>query len=97
MLISDDFLIVTAFISFIAAAVLRLMDNSGSILLKNSIYIESSYVSRSLLKKYIFNENGIGFKKSLKRVLVIRSIHNFCLLVSIMSIVWVIIRNILFE
>ncbi|WP_299258395.1 hypothetical protein [uncultured Aquimarina sp.] len=96
MLISDDFLVVIAFISFIAAAILRLIDNSGSILLKHSIYIESSYISRSLLKKYIFNENEIDFKKSLKRVLVIRNIHNFCLLVSITTIGWVITRNIFF-
>ncbi|WP_299313190.1 hypothetical protein [uncultured Aquimarina sp.] len=96
MLISDDFLVVIAFISFIAAAILRLIDNSGSILLKYSIYIESSYISRSLLKKYIFNENEIDFKKSLKRVLVIRNIHNFCLLVSITTIGLVITRNIFF-
>jgi len=93
MTISDDTMILMSFISFIVAVMFRLLDNSGSILLTHNVYIESSYVSRSIIKYHLNRIDKIGLKKKLNSILIARNIHDFFLLGAILIFSSVIIIN----
>ncbi len=95
MVISDDFLLVISFTAFITAVIIRLLDTSGSILLKNGVYIISSYPPRSFLREYMSKETPVILKNKLRKIFILRNAHNFHMVIAIVSFFWVIARNIL--
>ncbi len=76
---------------FIIAVAFRLLDNSAAIFLKHDILVDTSYVSADIIKEHIDNSGDIKLKKSLKRALLFRKLHNFFMILMVISIPPVII------
>ncbi|MBQ4818840.1 hypothetical protein [Aquimarina sp. MMG016] len=76
---------------FIIGVVFRLLDNSASIFLNNEILVDSSYVSGEVIKDYIDSAKDPKLKKSLKRALLFRRLHNFFMVLMLISLPPVII------
>lgn len=79
---------------FIIAVGFRLMDNSGYLLLKQEIIIESSYVSLKILKEQLNTTADEIFKQKLRQVLVYRKLHRFFLILMLVSLpvtVWALV------
>ena len=79
---------------FIIAVGFRLLDNSGYLLLKKEIIIESSYVSLKVLKEQLNNTADEIFKRRLRQVLIYRKLHRFFLILMVISLpvtVWVLV------
>ncbi len=76
---------------FIIAVAFRLLDNSAAIFLKHDILVETSYVSADVIREHIVTSEDIKLKKALKRALVFRKLHNFFMILMVISIPPVII------
>lgn len=76
---------------FIVAVAFRLMDNSASTFLDHDILVDSSYVSNSLIRKQMETTEDVNLKKSLKRSLVFRKLHNIFMVLAVVSLPPVII------
>lgn len=76
---------------FIIAVAFRLLDNSASIFLKHDILVDTSYVSGDVIREHINNSGDIKLKKSLMRALLFRRLHNFFMILMVISIPPVII------
>ncbi len=76
---------------FIIAVAFRLMDNSASIFLKHDILVDTTYVSADIIREHINITDDVKLKASLKRALVFRKLHNFFMILMIISIPPVII------
>ena len=90
-----EYLVVIAVCSpvffFIIGVIFRLLDNSSSIFLNNEILVDSSYVSGDIIREHINNSDDPQLKKSLKRALIFRKMHNLFMLLMVISIPPVII------
>ena len=93
-LFNSSSLIVFAFLSFLIGVMLRLLDNSASIFLNHKIFVQSSYVSKSIIKEQIENTKDSIFKKSLQNILLLRKLHNFFILLSVILIFLIVIKNV---
>lgn len=86
----DDSLVILAIgapvIFFIIGVVFRLLDNSSSIFLKNEILVDSSYVSKDIVKEHIQRTNDESLKKALKKAMVFRKLHNLFMVLMVISI-----------
>ncbi|MBP2833243.1 hypothetical protein J8281_13700 [Aquimarina sp. U1-2] len=76
---------------FIIAVAFRLLDNSAAIFLKHDILVDTSYVSADVIREHIFSSEDIKLRKSLKRALLFRKLHNFFMILMVISIPPVII------
>lgn len=76
---------------FIIAVVFRLLDNSASLFLDNEILVDSSYVSADLIKQQIEDTEDIQLKKSLKKSLLYRKLHNLFMILAVVALPPVII------
>ncbi|KAA1247507.1 hypothetical protein F0000_03350 [Aquimarina sp. RZ0] len=90
MLKLTEYLIAIAICSplffFIVAVAFRLLDNSASIFLDHEILVDSSYVSRDLIRNHIENTEDVKLKKLLKRALVYRKLHNLFMILAVISL-----------
>lgn len=90
-----EYLVVIAVCSpvffFIIGVIFRLLDNSSSIFLNNEILVDSSYVSGDIIREHINSSDDPQLKKSLKRALIFRKMHNLFMLLMVISIPPVII------
>lgn len=73
-------------ILFILGVVFRLLDNSSSIFLNHEILVDSSYVSKELIKTHIENTDDPELKKSLTKALWYRKLHNLFMILMVVSI-----------
>ncbi|TPN86196.1 hypothetical protein [Aquimarina algicola] len=91
----EEYLIAIAICSplflFIIAVGFKLLDNSASIFLRHDILVDTSYVSGDTIRKYIRETQDEKLKNSLKRSLVFRKLHNFFMILMVISIPPVII------
>ncbi|MDX1544088.1 MAG: hypothetical protein R3214_09095 [Christiangramia sp.] len=71
---------------FIIAVAFRLLDNSTSLFLQRDILINSSNVSRSLLKKQISINSDPEFTRQLKKALIIRNIQQSFMAFAVVSV-----------
>ena len=71
---------------FIVAVSFRLMDNSAYLFLKNDILINSSNVSRSVLKAQIQTAEDPLFTRQLKRALLFRNLQQSFLILAVISL-----------
>ncbi|MCH4822260.1 hypothetical protein ML462_03660 [Gramella lutea] len=71
---------------FIIAVSFRLMDNSAYLFLKNEILINSSNVSRKLLKKHINIAEDPEFIRKLRRALLYRNLQQSFMVLAIISL-----------
>tara|TARA_B100000929_G_scaffold290430_1_gene283943 strand:- start:630 stop:932 length:303 start_codon:yes stop_codon:yes gene_type:complete len=71
---------------FIIAVSFRLLDNSTYLFLKNDILVNSSNVSRSLLKKQIKSSQDNEFTRQLKRALLFRNLQQSFMMLAIISL-----------
>ncbi|HKJ48790.1 MAG TPA: hypothetical protein VJ973_06855 [Christiangramia sp.] len=71
---------------FIIAVIFRLMDNSAYLFLKKEILINSSNVSRNVLKKEINATEDQEFTKQLKKALVFRNLQQAFMISAIVSL-----------
>ena len=71
---------------FIIAVSFRLLDNSTYLFLKNDILVNTSNVSRSLLKKQIKCSRDEEFTRQLKRALLFRNLQQSFMLLAIISL-----------
>ncbi|RZS99008.1 hypothetical protein EV197_0210 [Aquimarina brevivitae] len=96
----EDYLIILVICApiflFIIGVVFRLLDNSASIFLDNEISIDSSYVSEDLIQAYIKQTENDLLRKSLKRALFFRKMHNLFMILMVISIPPVIIAMIIY-
>ncbi|WP_103069790.1 hypothetical protein [Aquimarina sediminis] len=76
---------------FIIAVAFRLLDNSASIFLKHDILVDTSYVSGDIIREHIDSSKDSKLKKSLMRALLFRRLHNFFMILMVISIPPVII------
>ncbi|WP_405208449.1 hypothetical protein [Aquimarina sp. LLG6339-5] len=76
---------------FIVAVGFRLLDNSASLFLDNEILVDSSYVSGDLIREHIESTEDMKLKKSLKKALVFRKLHNLFMILAVISLPPVII------
>ncbi len=76
---------------FIIAVAFRLLDNSASIFLNHDILVDTSYVSADVIREHIGSSENIKLKKALKRALLFRKLHNFFMILMLISIPPVII------
>ncbi|SEL25272.1 hypothetical protein SAMN04487910_2162 [Aquimarina amphilecti] len=76
---------------FIVAVGFRLLDNSASLFLDNEILVDSSYVSGDLIREHIESTEDFKLKRSLKRALTFRKLHNFFMILAVISLPPVII------
>jgi len=76
---------------FIIAVAFRLLDNSAAIFLKHDILVDTSYVSGDIIREHIHNSEDTKLKKALKRALLFRKLHNFFMILMVVSIPPVII------
>ncbi len=76
---------------FIIAVAFRLLDNSAAIFLKHDILVDTSYVSGDIIREHMGNSDDIQLKRSLKRALLCRKLHNFFMILMVISIPPVII------
>lgn len=82
----DALLLLSPLLFFIAAIAFRLLDNSGSLLLKKEILIDSSYVSINFIRHQINTTDDRDFQGNLEKVLFLRKLHRAALLLMILSI-----------
>ncbi len=91
----EEYLIAIAICSplffFIIAVAFRLLDNSAAIFLKHDILVDTSYVSGDVIREHIHNSEDSKLKGSLKRALLFRKLHNFFMILMVVSIPPVII------
>ncbi|MBL0683825.1 hypothetical protein [Aquimarina mytili] len=91
----EEYLIAIAICSplffFIIAVAFRLLDNSAAIFLKHDILVDTSYVSGDIIREHINNSGDSKLKESLKRALLFRKLHNFFMILMVVSIPPVII------
>ncbi len=91
----EEYLIAIAICSplffFIIAVAFRLLDNSAAIFLKHDILVDTSYVSGDIIREHINSSGDSKLKKSLKRALLFRKLHNFFMILMVVSIPPVII------
>ncbi|WP_062054689.1 hypothetical protein [Aquimarina longa] len=91
----EEYLVAIAICSplffFIIAVAFRLLDNSASIFLKHDILVDTSYVSGDIIKEHLHNSEDKKLKKSLMRALLFRRLHNFFMILMVISIPPVII------
>ncbi|MBQ4805465.1 hypothetical protein J8L88_21565 [Aquimarina sp. MMG015] len=85
------FLAISCFCFFLVAAIITLINNSAAILLSHGIFVQSSYPATSLLKRHIKSTSDIRFKKSLKKALVLRKLHQLFIMFSLISGVFLVI------
>ena len=71
---------------FIIAVIFRLMDNSAYLFLKKEILINSSNVSRSVLKKQINAAEDPEFTQQLKKALLYRNLQQSFMIGAIVSL-----------
>jgi len=71
---------------FIIAVSFRLLDNSTYLFLKKDILVNTSNVSRSLLKKQIRSSEDANFTKQLKRALLLRNLQQSFMISAIISL-----------
>ncbi len=71
---------------FIIAVAFRLLDNSASIFLDHDILVDASYVSGDVIREHINDSDDEKLKKSLKRALLFRKLHNFFMILMVISI-----------
>ncbi|WP_109301623.1 hypothetical protein [Aquimarina sp. AU474] len=76
---------------FIIAVAFRLLDNSASIFLRHDILVDTSYVSADIIREHMTSSDDMKLKKSLKRALLFRKLHNFFMIMMVISIPPVII------
>ncbi|AXT57674.1 hypothetical protein D1815_18675 [Aquimarina sp. AD1] len=76
---------------FIVAVGFRLLDNSASLFLDNEILVDSSYVSGDLIREHIESTEDMKLKKSLKKALIFRKLHNLFMILAVISLPPVII------
>lgn len=76
----------TPFFLFIIAVIFRLMDNSTYLFLKKDILINSSNVSRELLKKQISLNSDPLFTRQLKRALIYRNLQQSFMISALISL-----------
>jgi|GEM_PF-459151 len=77
---------------FIIAVTFRLLDNSASVFLSNHILVASTYVSQKLIKQLIQKSAmPAKIRKELKRALIFRKLHNFFMILMLLSILFAII------
>lgn len=76
---------------FIIAVGFRLLDNSASLFLDNEILVDSSYVSGDLIREHIESTEDMKLKKALKTSLIFRKLHNFFMILAVVSVPPVII------
>lgn len=81
---------------FIIGVIFRLLDNSASIFMDNEILVDSSYVSEDLILDYIDKSDDSKLRKTLKRALFFRKMHNLFMVLMVISIPPVIIAMFLF-
>ena len=81
---------------FIIGVVFRLLDNSASIFMDNEILVDSSYVSEELILEYIDKSDDDKLRRSLRRALLFRKMHNLFMVLMVISIPPVIIAMFLF-
>ena len=81
---------------FIIGVVFRLLDNSASIFMDNEILVDSSYVSEELILDYIDKSDNDKLRRSLRRALLFRKMHNLFMVLMVISIPPVIIAMFLF-
>ncbi len=85
-------LIICSPIFFLAIGIIfRLLDNSASIFLNNGILIESEYVSVDVIKGKIIETKDTELKKSLLKSLFYRKLHDFFIVLLVISLPPVII------
>ncbi|TBW27125.1 hypothetical protein [Gramella sp. KN1008] len=70
---------------FIIAVTFRLLDNSTSLFLQRDILINSSNVSRRLLKSQIKHNSDPEFTRKLKQALILRNLQQGFIILSILS------------
>ncbi|MEW7289039.1 hypothetical protein [Aquimarina sp. 2304DJ70-9] len=91
----EEYLIAIAICSplffFIIAVAFRLLDNSAAIFLKHDILVDTSYVSGDIIREHINSSGDVKLTKSLKRALLFRKLHNFFMILMVVSIPPVII------
>ncbi|PKV49285.1 hypothetical protein ATE84_1306 [Aquimarina sp. MAR_2010_214] len=91
----EEYLVAIAICSplffFIIGVAFRLLDNSASIFLKHEILVDTSYVSGDIIREHIHSSEDIKLKKSLMRALLFRKLHNFFMILMVISIPPVII------
>jgi len=76
---------------FIIAVTFRLLDNSASIFLKHDILVNTSYVSADIIREHIEASNDAKLKKSLRRALLFKKLHNlFMILMVIIACFYII-------
>lgn len=71
---------------FIIAVSFRLLDNSGFLLLKQEIHIQSSYVSGGLLREHLNTSVDESLRQKLKQVLLYRRLHRLFLILMVLSL-----------
>ncbi|MGA8854512.1 MAG: hypothetical protein WB492_10090 [Christiangramia sp.] len=71
---------------FIVAVIFRLLDNSTYLFLKRDILVNSSNVSRSLLKTQIRANDDPAFTKELKRALLYRNLQQSFMILAIITL-----------
>ena len=76
---------------FIVAISFRLLDNSSLLFLKKDIIVNSSNVSRKLIKDQIESSNDPVFIKKLRLALLFRNMHQSFILVSGISLLLILI------
>ncbi|MCM4157328.1 hypothetical protein DHD80_15080 [Gramella sp. AN32] len=77
---------ISPLIFFIVAVTFRLMDNSAVLFLKKEILVNSSNVSRKLLKDQIRNSEDLEFRKNLKKALIFRNLQQSCMMIALFSL-----------
>ena len=71
---------------FILAVSFRLMDNSAYLFIQKEILINSSNVSRSIIKREIRGAQDPEFSKQLRRALIFRNLHYSFLVSALISL-----------
>lgn len=71
---------------FIIAVAFRLLDNSAAIFLNHDILVDTSYVSADIIREHIQSSEDIKLKKALKRALLFRKLHNFFMILMVISV-----------
>ncbi|MDR5591179.1 hypothetical protein [Christiangramia sp. SM2212] len=71
---------------FIIAVSFRLLDNSTYLFLKNDILVNTSNVSRRILKSQINSSDDATFIKQLKRALLYRNLQQSFLILAIVTL-----------
>ncbi|MCP9199039.1 hypothetical protein MKO06_03910 [Gramella sp. GC03-9] len=71
---------------FIIAVIFRLLDNSTLLFLKKDILVQSSNVSRKVLKRHIVLNEDPEFTRQLKRALLYRNFQQSFLIIAAISV-----------